>query len=234
MILPISGETRGIFYHSGNSHCLQTLMILMDRCVVLYLYLLYLYSLYLYFLCFYFLISKTGSEVTCLEWSPAYEDFIAVGIGSFDILHTNMPGVSHWKDDVYIYICTLLKKFSSGQWTFFSQRGGLVFYTLKNPGWPEMNITLPSSPFCIKGVVILHFPFNPLLTAIRYITKFRCFSLIERHCYRKSKERLALYDHSFTLCLSFHSLHPHMLAVSWKQLKIKKVSKIVWPSRKIT
>ena len=86
MILQTSGETREIFYHSGNSHCPlanPTLMILMDRHVVLYLYLLHLY----------FLISKTASEVTCLEWSPAYEDLIAVGIGSFDILHTNMPGV---------------------------------------------------------------------------------------------------------------------------------------------
>ena len=45
--------------------------------------------------------------------------------------------------------------FSSGQWTFFSWQGALVFYTLKNPGWPEMNLALPSSPFWIKGVVIL-------------------------------------------------------------------------------
>ena len=45
--------------------------------------------------------------------------------------------------------------FSSGQWTFFSRQGALVFYTLKNPGWPEMNLSLPSSPFCLKGVVIL-------------------------------------------------------------------------------
>ena len=131
MILPTSGETREIFYHSGNFHCPRanlTLMILMDRYVMLYFHLLH----------FHFLISKTGSEVTCLEWSPAYQDLIAVGIGSFDILHTNMPGSCHWNDEVYI--ADQFSHLDNGQ-------GALVFYTLKNPSWPEMNLSLPSSPF---------------------------------------------------------------------------------------
>ena len=38
---------------------------------------------------------KETPEVTCLEWSPVYQDLIAVGIGSFDVLNANTPG--GWK-----------------------------------------------------------------------------------------------------------------------------------------
>ena len=46
---------------------------------------------------------KETPEVTCLEWSPVYQDLIAVGIGSFDVLNANTPGgmeeVERWRQE---------------------------------------------------------------------------------------------------------------------------------------
>ena len=56
---------------------------------------------------------KESQEVTCLQWNPAHEDLIAVGIGSFDILQANKPGKyylisSYWKGHILILgICLL-------------------------------------------------------------------------------------------------------------------------------
>lgn len=86
----------------------------------------------------------------------------------------------------------------SGRWTFLSQAGSLVFYTLKNPGWPEMNLALPSSPFCpqewsycqeslVKGAMKLHFSVTVIIVLNvfrswylnRWFCKFGCVSVIQ-------------------------------------------------------
>ena len=87
---------------------------------------------------------KETPEVTCLEWSPVYQDLIAVGIGSFDVLNANTPGGMEEVEEA-----------EETRNCFLQQAGSLVLYSLKNSSWPEMSLRLPTgSPFCKKGAVM--------------------------------------------------------------------------------
>ena len=126
---------------------------------------------------------KETPEVTCLEWSPVYQDLIAVGIGSFD---GNTPGGMEEVEEV-----------EETRNCFLQQSGSLVLYSLKNSSWPEMSLRLPTgSPFCKKGAVMWSLVVEQVshkLFSFDWLSIYRDLSLLA-----KSNQSLIIKNHNLT------------------------------------
>ena len=128
---------------------------------------------------------KETPEVTCLEWSPVYQDLIAVGIGSFDVLNANTQGGMEEMEEV-----------EETRNCFLQQSGSLVLYSLKNSSWPEMSLRLPTgSPFCKKRSGHVKFgAIQSQVVSFRLVVNiYRDLSLLA-----KSNQSLIIKNHNLT------------------------------------
>ena len=155
---------------------------------------------------------KETPEVTCLEWSPVYQDLIAVGIGSFDVLNANTPGGRGGRNQ------KLFPPTSRFTGSLFSE---------------ELQLA-GNEPQIANRVSLLqkrsgHVKFGAIQSQV---VSFRLVVNIYRDISLLAKSNQSLIIKSTTwpqlwlnhmtspsLCLSFHPLHPHLLAVRLKHWK---------------